>query len=245
MHLGKDAKDRPNRLLYLAWTIVLFVLAILANTFESWDYIHAAIVSFVAAKTKEYEPFTEYATSYQLKTIRNSIIVLLAPLINITADSMLIHRCYIIWGSLRRVAFPLIFGSFVVNALGITSIVVMTKGQLDTSIESNLALLDKGITLNNGYVLKQPIPRNTKLIELLAAGRIWWITRQARQLMDQGIDHKYKTIVAIILESGILYPTAIVIYLIIVNTLYHTNTAGIPPVDFYPVVWQAAGIAQH
>ncbi|KAI3602389.1 hypothetical protein WG66_011283 [Moniliophthora roreri] len=171
MHLGKDAKDRPNRLLYLAWTIVLFVLAILANTFESWDYIHAAIVSFVAAKTKEYEPFTEYATSYQLKTIRNSIIVLLAPVINITADSMLIHRCYIIWGSLRRVAFPLIFGSFVVNALGITSIVVMTKGQLDTSIESNLALLDKGITLNNGYLIGNAAFHG--VLTLLTGVQIW------------------------------------------------------------------------
>ncbi|KAK7032485.1 hypothetical protein VNI00_013053 [Paramarasmius palmivorus] len=75
------------------------------------------------------------------------------------------------------------------------------------------------------------------------AGRIWWITRQARQLMGQRINSKYRTIIAIILESGSIYPTSIIVYLIIANTLYYTNTAGILPIDLYPVVWQAAGIA--
>ncbi|EEB95244.1 hypothetical protein MPER_05817, partial [Moniliophthora perniciosa FA553] len=80
------------------------------------------------------------------------------------------------------------------------------------------------------------------ILTLLTAGRIWWISREARKHMGPAIKTKYNTIVAIILESGILYPvflTTNVIYSSLADPGGHSSASF----SFGAVTFQVAGIA--
>ncbi|KAI3617020.1 hypothetical protein WG66_004208 [Moniliophthora roreri] len=139
--------DRPNRALYIFFTIALFTLTSAFNIVEI------------------FWPSADSATMLGL------------------------HRCYVIWGSSKWIAFPLIF-----------------------------------------------------VMLLLATGRIWWISREARKHMGPAIKTKYNIIVAIILESGILYPiflTTSTIYALLADPDAH----GIAPFSVMIVTYQVAGIA--
>ncbi|EEB92463.1 hypothetical protein MPER_09020 [Moniliophthora perniciosa FA553] len=76
-------------------------------------------------------------------------------------------------------------------------------------------------------------------VTLLTAGRIWFISHQIRRLYGQKTSPKYRTVIAIILESGLLCPLAITINLIITNVTDPESA----PIDFSAVVYQIAGIA--
>ncbi|KAK7444054.1 hypothetical protein VKT23_015451 [Stygiomarasmius scandens] len=73
------------------------------------------------------------------------------------------------------------------------------------------------------------------------AGRIYWISRQAR-LAGTTDAKRYNTIVAVILESGIIYPLALIIDACVVFTV-DSSINGVVPIVTTSVVWQAAGLA--
>ncbi|ESK81504.1 hypothetical protein Moror_15687 [Moniliophthora roreri MCA 2997] len=80
------------------------------------------------------------------------------------------------------------------------------------------------------------------ILTLLTAGRIWWISQEARKHMGPAIKTKYSTIVAIILESGILYLiflTTTVVYSLLADPDATASTAF----SFQVVTFQLAGIA--
>ncbi|KAF9254074.1 hypothetical protein L218DRAFT_833520, partial [Marasmius fiardii PR-910] len=72
--------------------------------------------------------------------------------------------------------------------------------------------------------------------------RIWWISRQARSLMGQATDAKYKSIVAIIIESGVLYAACLVSDVALEFAL-DPGSNGMVPFDFGPVVTLMSGLA--
>ncbi|KAJ7925566.1 hypothetical protein B0H13DRAFT_2314364 [Mycena leptocephala] len=49
----------------------------------------------------------------------------------------------------------------------------------------------------------------------LAAGRIWWISSRASNYLGRSTRKKYMDLTAIILESGLIYPTALAITVIV------------------------------
>uniref|UniRef100_A0A0W0FBF1 Uncharacterized protein n=1 Tax=Moniliophthora roreri TaxID=221103 RepID=A0A0W0FBF1_MONRR len=227
-------------MLYLGWTVTLFVLASVTNAFQGWMMIQQQIIYFEAGRTRDYSKLVEYLFGETLKTVPNTFVNIGANVINLVADTMLIHRCWIIWDSRKRIVLPLMLLSLGTNMLGIVSYIMWGIGEDDTTVDSNVALLLRANTLNLGYSIANVIVNG--IITLMTAGRIWWITRQARILMGQTINDKYKRIVAIILESGVLYPIAIIVQIIIGYTV-DPEASGAVPVDLGPVVWQVAGIA--
>ncbi|KAK1224583.1 hypothetical protein PQX77_012513 [Marasmius sp. AFHP31] len=80
------------------------------------------------------------------------------------------------------------------------------------------------------------------LLSLLTAGRIWWISREARQHMGATVQKKYNTIVAVIIESGLLYPTTQIVSIIIPLTL-DPDARGVIPVDLTFVAILMSGLA--
>uniref|UniRef100_A0A0W0GAK7 Uncharacterized protein n=1 Tax=Moniliophthora roreri TaxID=221103 RepID=A0A0W0GAK7_MONRR len=238
--LCKRNQERPNEKLYLGWTVTLFVLATITNGFQAWLMIQQQIIFFEAAETREYDRLLRYLLGEPLKTVPITLLSIGALVINIVADTMLIHRCWIIWGTSKRVALPLMLMSLGTNIFGIVFTTMGLIGQSDTTVASNAILLAQSNRLSVGYTVGNIIVNST--ITLMTAGRIWWISRQARAVMGQPINAKYKTIVAIILESGILYPLTLVVQIIIYYTTDPTGSGRIP-VDLGPVVWQFAGIA--
>uniref|UniRef100_A0A0W0G537 Uncharacterized protein n=1 Tax=Moniliophthora roreri TaxID=221103 RepID=A0A0W0G537_MONRR len=170
----------------------------------------------------------------------------------IMVDLMLLHCCYVIWGSSKWIAFPMIF---VMVSLAICEIVASAFGTIGISNYTNPAnqrlytqgsIIDKAFWLANMGV--------NIILTLLTAGHIWWISHEAQKHMGPAIRTNYHTIVAIIwvlqlepiitqfLESGILY-SIFVIIATIYTTLTDPDHDGSFPFSLWLIVYQIAGIA--
>ncbi|KAJ6594743.1 hypothetical protein B0H19DRAFT_1096610 [Mycena capillaripes] len=62
------------------------------------------------------------------------------------------------------------------------------------------------------------------VLTVLAAGRIWWMRRDACIVLESAHVRKYNAAIAIILESGAIYCLAIIIYLIAVSVATSNNS---------------------
>ncbi|KAJ8088148.1 hypothetical protein PM082_013699 [Marasmius tenuissimus] len=101
-------------------------------------------------------------------------------------------------------------------------------GYRDLAIEANRALVDKGETI---AAISLVISASFNLaLTLLAAGRIWWMTR----ILNPSKTRTVRTINKIILESGMLYPLVMIAHLAIANANL--------PLDTFPLIALAAGI---
>ncbi|ESK86187.1 hypothetical protein Moror_16692 [Moniliophthora roreri MCA 2997] len=232
--------SQNNRGLYLGWTISLFTMATVIVIFETIGLLRQSLMAFWTVKSEDYRELIQYLSNDNLKTASSAILLIAAVLINATADSMLIHRCYIIWGSQKRIGIPLVLGCFVVHSVGFASAVMIPISFVNRNNPSSFELLDKASRMSDGYFAANAAING--VITLLTAGRIWYITRRIRATMGQQIDQRYKTIVAIILESGVIYPTVLIIG-IILHQVLDPDKMGLAPIDLFPIVTQAAGIA--
>ncbi|KAK7441036.1 hypothetical protein VKT23_016818 [Stygiomarasmius scandens] len=188
-------KDRlPNSTFYLAGTTSLFILATIANAFETWEYVRQATIEHEAARTQEFEELTRFLAGDEMKTIQSTINNVVTILTNVIADAMLIHRCHVIWGSRKRIGYPLFLISILLNAVALASIVMYEIGA--RHIETKLKLLNTGGIMNSTFFVCIAV-FNT-FLTVMTASRIWWITRQARALMGDEVDQRYRTIVAIV-----------------------------------------------
>ncbi|KAF9259746.1 hypothetical protein L218DRAFT_841137, partial [Marasmius fiardii PR-910] len=73
----------------------------------------------------------------------------------------------------------------------------------------------------------------------LTASRIWWITRKTESVISGHSKRLYHTIIAIILESGIIYPVLLTINV----AFYAYQPKIIEVVDLSPTATLFAGIA--
>uniref|UniRef100_A0A0W0GEL2 G protein-coupled receptor n=1 Tax=Moniliophthora roreri TaxID=221103 RepID=A0A0W0GEL2_MONRR len=221
-----------NRNLYLSLTVILFVLTTAFIVDYTVVIVSESIAYFTVVKTRDSRAYVEYAKNNVPNTVAFAFQSLIPVLLNIAADYMLIHRCYVIWSSSKRVAIPLIVASVGTNALGATAAIVMLAGFRDKA-----DLFAFGITLLAGYIISCAIVNS--MVTLLTAGRIWWIHRSVRAHGVQASDTLLHSVSRIVLESGLLYPFCIITSLIVGNT---TNP-NIVPFDFQPIVVLSAGIA--
>ncbi|THU83965.1 hypothetical protein K435DRAFT_807118 [Dendrothele bispora CBS 962.96] len=138
-------------------------------------------------------------------------------LANIIADTILIHRCYKIWGAKKKVIVLPVFISIINNEV--------TNG----SVLSN--------TINE-YIFKSFLAVNflTNLsIPFMIAGRIWWIGNQVSKFLPSKRSNLARHTMAICLESGIMYPLALFPALVL--------TFQSPYIWFIPILLQLVGIA--
>ncbi|KAJ7579904.1 hypothetical protein C8J56DRAFT_963819 [Mycena floridula] len=139
---------------------------------------------------------------------------------NLLADAVVIYRCYLVWGMSKRVIiFPILA-------------YILTIASFPLQFSSDGTLGDAGIIA--GLCM-------TFIANLLAVGltggRIWWITRQAQALLSDKTKERYNSATAVILESGILYPVAL---LLAVITFF---TGGPSAWVFVALIHQLVGIA--
>ncbi|KAL0065322.1 hypothetical protein AAF712_007659 [Marasmius tenuissimus] len=234
---------RENRRLYLAWTVLLFFLCTLNNVFETWYRVRQAIKIYTGEHTKDYPTLQAYAQHDLIKTVQRLVgFLMILPIVaNLVAESMLIHRCYVVWFGNKWVGITLLVLSVVLNSVGLAGCIMFTIGFRDTRFPEHIALLLKGNNINNGYLIANVIFNS--LLTALTAGRIYAISREARKFLgDDGINKTYKTVVAVIIESGLIYPTSLIIYIVILLRL-DPNNQSLLPVDLSPLFMQAAGIA--
>ncbi|ESK83550.1 hypothetical protein Moror_12105 [Moniliophthora roreri MCA 2997] len=240
MRSRQQGNERVTRSLHLSLTVALFVFSTAFVVVYTFDMVYEAIIFFNTVKTQDYELFVDsWLYSVEL-TVVNSLELFLGILLNITAEWMLIHRCYLVWGFKKRVVVPLIVASVLTNATGLVGTIITTIGENDTStIDSDVVLYDVGSDIIWAYEIALS-PAMNSILTLLTAGRIWWIHRQVRAHNIHTTSGKLLYSVSrIILESGSLYPVLSIVGLVLRNA----TTADALPLDFFPLVTLSAGIA--
>ncbi|KAJ7154354.1 hypothetical protein C8R43DRAFT_440543 [Mycena crocata] len=144
---------------------------------------------------------------------------------NVIADSIFIFRCYAIWNFQRKIIVVPLLSTLAVAGLGyfdsgrLTSIVIITF-LFDLSIAVSLF--------------------TTILLMGLSAGRIWWLARQAQDVLGRRVTDKYYTVVAMILESGALYCLGGIAFIIVA---FREASSTNPVITSGAVLGQLVGIA--
>ncbi|EEB89360.1 hypothetical protein MPER_12551 [Moniliophthora perniciosa FA553] len=172
------------------------------------------VMYFTTIETRDISPALKYFSHNTGRTAIRSILYLTPVLLNLVAETMLIHRCYLIWGSRKWVGCPLVAASALTNSIGIVGTVFFTIGINNSATQRDQDFLIVG---DNLQFLQVAISAALNLlITLLTAGRIWWIHCKVRSLGIVSSDgNVMRSIPRIILESGLLYPTTALVGLII------------------------------
>ncbi|ESK89760.1 hypothetical protein Moror_16843 [Moniliophthora roreri MCA 2997] len=218
--------------LYFWPTIALFFLATLVVIGETIYRSIGAYITFNAVQTKNFKALKHYLRHDPRKTTGMALTNICAVLLNAVADYILIHRCYVIWGSRKRILIPLTTASITTNVLGIVGASMMVAGIRNTEVENNEKLSILG-NLLIGIQLLMSIIVNMS-ITTLTAGRIWWIQR-----VTHAGEAIYKSISRIIIESGLIYPICTLVHVIMIQIVSFRNI----PFEFSCVSYLTAGIA--
>ncbi|ESK86776.1 hypothetical protein Moror_15154 [Moniliophthora roreri MCA 2997] len=213
-------KERPNKALYMFFTIVLFTLT--------------------SAMNIDWASWLAYLHQDNVKTITIGFQMVLPLCLVIMVDLMLLHRCYVIWGSSKWIAFPIIFIIISLAICQIVASIFATIGISNFADPAKVQLYLQGGTIDQAFWLANMGVNIT--LTLLTAGRIWWISHEAQKHMGPAIRTKYNMIVAIILESGIIYPIFLTANTIN-EALTNPDGTGLSPFSIWVVTYQVAGIA--
>ncbi|KAG7086144.1 hypothetical protein E1B28_002103 [Marasmius oreades] len=254
-----SAEPNPVHRLYKGGNIVLFILATIYTSVDAWGISRQAFIDFHAATTKDYTLLIPYLNGDNQKAAwgatRNIISTLMkyahldhyclmwspADINNLSsiADTMLIYRCYLIFNSNKLVLFLLVLAASVLNGIDLGCIIVAIIGYGNSSKPENIHLRLKASFIDNGAEIGIAVFQI--ILTFLTGGRIWWITRQARQSIRGSTYTRYNDIVAIIVESGLLYAGSL-LTAVVINLVLNPQT-GIVPFDFLLVSALMSGLA--
>ncbi|KAF7335161.1 hypothetical protein MSAN_02349200 [Mycena sanguinolenta] len=147
---------------------------------------------------------------------------------NLIADSIFIYRCYYLWDSRKRfIAVPIVL-LVASGCLGYASI-----------IACGLEGVSEFLFINWLFPLAVVFSVLTNVMLMaLTAGRIWWIiARGAPAIMGPIVVKQYRMVIAMILESGALYVTPGIVYLILVGARPSSSQV------LFAILAQVVGIA--
>ncbi|KAG7094136.1 hypothetical protein E1B28_007748 [Marasmius oreades] len=226
--------------LYTGCSIALFVLATIYTAVKTWGALQQALNGFRAVKTKDYLPFVQYLEGNDGEAAWVGTSDMISTLMNSIADTMLIHRCYVLFNYNKFILFPLAFIAFVLNGIDLGCIITITTGLGTSSKPLKLPIVLKAYSIDHdaliGIVVFQIV------LALITGGRIWWITRQTRQMMVGSIHSRYNDIVAIIIESALLY-AGILLAAVVLEDVLDPFMTGVFPFDIPVVPSLMSGLA--
>ncbi|KAJ7585304.1 hypothetical protein C8J56DRAFT_1166417 [Mycena floridula] len=141
---------------------------------------------------------------------------------NLLADSVVIYRCYLVWGMRKRIVMFPVFAYICT----IASFPLQFSPDIDFAQAGLYAFLAATFLTN--------------LVAVgLTAGRIWWITEKAQALLSEQTKKRYNTATAVILESGIIYPLLLLVVVIIAFAFGGSLGNSV----FIGLIYQVVGIA--
>ncbi|KAJ8073122.1 hypothetical protein PM082_019990 [Marasmius tenuissimus] len=221
---------------HLTQTILLFVVTTIADGIYAVETGREMLISFDVFKNASYDEYRERMRGGGSRVVIQVVFIVSAVILNTTVDLILISRCYSIWNKSKRVAVPLIVVSAIVNLIGITAIPFIG---LDSSSWPHPSKWNEqaATPLIMTFFMANLI--FNLMLTLLTAGRIWWIGREAELLLGPAVYKRYNTVIAIILESGIIYPLAQLLN-VVFSFAYQPPHMPFNPL---PIVITAAGIA--
>ncbi|THU81664.1 hypothetical protein K435DRAFT_808891 [Dendrothele bispora CBS 962.96] len=161
-----------------------FIAIVALFVFATLGFIFSCIWTILFIKYDVFQPPGATAKGLQFLKFKQ-----LKQKSSITADIVLIHRCYKIWGAKKKIIVFPVFISIINNA-----------------------------------------------------GRIWWIGQQVSKFLPKGKFHLTKRVLAVCLESGIMYPLALIPALVF---KFHQFDLQVTPsfTIFDAILIQVVGIA--
>ncbi|ESK88056.1 hypothetical protein Moror_10755 [Moniliophthora roreri MCA 2997] len=233
-------QNAVNRRLHLISITTLFVVATAASFIAATGDVWDSVEILRALKTQNLTS----PRSPGKKGVRAATYIGFVAT-NCIADYVLIYRLFTIWGGSKRViGFPVV-ASISANAAGLASSIIRIITSPDTSsltyFDSYTDVIESPVAYYFMIAAVSAIASVNGMITLMIAGRIWWIAREncrgmtGRLTTGNTIDKEYKTITAIILESGIMYSTILMVDVALVVKAV--------PVNITPAVILVAGIA--
>ncbi|KAF7319250.1 hypothetical protein HMN09_00262500 [Mycena chlorophos] len=205
-------RPRPSRMTYRrAFTIGVSAMFLFSTSHWILQLVNAGefiALKLLEAKQHEQDFVADKTRPAQMWNRINIAMGVFFVMNNIIADSIFVFRCYSIWGRKKRIVAVPILMLLVSACLGLAS--VITCGQ------SNIAEFLYLTWIFPVSMLFSIL--TTALLVTLTAGRIWWIARSARAIMGPTVVRQYRTIMAMILESGALSLTPGILYLLLALT---------------------------
>ncbi|KIK56262.1 hypothetical protein GYMLUDRAFT_87349 [Collybiopsis luxurians FD-317 M1] len=228
-----------RRKLHLTWTISLFFISSLGGLINASSGLDDLVQIYTTLLTQDPTPLLKFVQKSERETVMVGLAYTCMILANVIADSVLIHRMFLVWGSNVKIIVLPILASLVLNTEGLAATIMRTKGFSNTAIDANFALELKGENYHLGFYYANAALN--LLFTLMIAGRIWWMgVRTSRSFsQDRSINKKYKQIIAVLIECGIIYPIALIAHAAIEGS---QDTIAIP-VNLTATVIEIAGIA--
>ncbi|KAJ8093961.1 hypothetical protein PM082_009844 [Marasmius tenuissimus] len=115
----------------------------------------------------------------------------------IAGDSIMVFRCYVLWGYKKRYVVGPLVGLILVDLTAIVTGVLSINGSRTLKLVGNGCLAANGV-LN--FILASMI-----------AGRLFWVLRTRRDWLEEATARRFKNIVSIILGSGFLLVVAMAV----------------------------------
>lgn len=180
------------------FVLALFLLStahVIINLFKG-----VRAFTFVADPNDIFEDF-----SAPIDLAKESVYVTTAAL----ADTLLIYRCYMVWGHNYKVVILPVLLLLLSTGAGYTSVY-----QFSTLEDGDGAQFDDN--LKRWFtVLYSAMLANNVLTTTLIASRIWWRSRQSGSELGWRHQAKYNWIIAVVIESGAIYSFSLLIYLVL------------------------------
>ncbi|KAK1223679.1 hypothetical protein PQX77_013437 [Marasmius sp. AFHP31] len=228
--------------LYLWSTVLLFVAGTVNVVLFTHDAVRGMSFMFTALQTGDDTAFFKFMTVDRLTVIDQSIDNILSVICKLNAGKDCDSTQFLTLAKETRLpkgaqAFPLTLYLPRLNGssesvLGLTATIILTVPS------SQWKLLTRGEEIAQVY--NGSYAGANLLITTLTASRIWWLSRKARESNpDSGAHRLYVRIVAIILESGSLYP---IVSFIDIGLSENASKIGVP-IRLLPTVTLIAGIA--
>uniref|UniRef100_A0A0W0FN75 Uncharacterized protein n=1 Tax=Moniliophthora roreri TaxID=221103 RepID=A0A0W0FN75_MONRR len=224
---------QPNeqKKLHLYWMTTLFILSVSSAALRAGQIINDAVLGFQVAITQDSRPLHDWVSHVPHKIVVSAALYILA---NGVADTLLLYRCFILWeDSSKRIFIVASVVSILTNATGFVALVVYSIGVF----RAKKHLTVNGSYIGSVYVVINAI--NTLTLSIIIAGRIWWSSREPREIMGRGVNRRYRQAIAMIVESGFLYSATLIVDVAFKQSV---STLGFG-LDLFPLVALMVGIA--
>ncbi|KAF5344309.1 hypothetical protein D9757_014031 [Collybiopsis confluens] len=208
LYLYLQVHQQGRQRYYQGSILLLFLLGGAAVAVSICHFVKICLSTLSAAST---ELNTDFDSTTQSGSLELALRAIYAAA-NTVADALLLYRCYIAWGSKKWIILGPGFISASNTIMAIVAVYFLWKTnnpQVSDSASTEASdLFDIFLGLN--------LFTNVLLTGLIA-GRLWRISRSTRQYLGEDSIHRKRMnrIVGLILESGSLYPLALIAYIVV------------------------------
>ncbi|KAI3613634.1 hypothetical protein WG66_013671 [Moniliophthora roreri] len=199
-------RKRPDLILHLGPIALLFVLAtlgMLCNVVALGRDMARSLPTLAQGQINSDSVSARLILAHQFFYISSKAFSILNDYSGTVGELVLLYRVYVIWKSKLVTVIPSIF---IMADLGV--------GLAGTFIPRGTSESKTNIILFRIVFMVLNLVTNV-MLTMLIAGKICQIGRNAFKVLGPDVSKRYKKIVSIIFESGVMYPLSLLLFLIL------------------------------